>query len=875
MIGQTISHYKITAKLGAGGMGEVYLAEDTKLKRKVALKFLPQSFTKDVDTRSRFQREAEALAALNHPNIVTVFDVSEHEHNPYIVMEYIEGQSLRELVATGDLPIDRILDIVSQVADGLSAAHKREIIHRDIKSENIIVSSEGRVKIMDFGLATWRGVSKVTKEGSTVGTMAYMSPEQAEGRKVDHRADLFSLGVVLYELITGRLPFSGDHEAAIIYSIVNETPEPLARYKSNLPDGLQEIIGKALEKDPELRHQTASGFLSDIRRLRRLSESSVSVTTTGATSPPPRRRKALISSSITVAVIALLLAVFKPWRIEVKPTQEAAAGRKMLAVLPFENLGAEDQEYFADGVTEEITARLAGISEIGVVSRQSSMQYKASRKSLREIGRDLGVDYILEGTIRWDRSGPVDRVRITPQLVFVGDDTHLWADVIDQELTEIFAVQTAIATKVVDALQVTLKEGEANSLTHIPTENLEAHQVYLRGLEFALVPDASEEHARQRVQIFERAIQLDSSFALAHAELSIAHSWMCHARYDRTATRLAKAEAHARKALELQPDLPEGHLALGYYYYQGVRDYDRALEEFRLAERGRPNDSKSIEATAYVLRRLGDFGGALRKLTDAFKLDPMNAWIASEIGTTCMYLHKFGEAEKYLDMSISLQPDQILSHAEKAQMQRYWLGDLEESRKTLLEVPSSTDPDVGLEWYWQAMWERDYQAALMLVDSIPAAFPATTPLSEPPSLLKARIYFYEGKDTHSRHFFDSARVALETRVKESPEEPWAHSMLGFVYAGLDRKEESIREAETAVELLPISKDAIMGPPLVENLAIIQAMVGDYEASLDNIENLLSIPCGVSLPNLELNPCWDPLRDHPRFQALLEKGDKVF
>jgi TolB-like protein/Flp pilus assembly protein TadD/predicted Ser/Thr protein kinase len=873
MIGQTISHYTVTAKLGAGGMGEVYLAEDTKLKRKVALKFLPQSFTADTDARSRFQREAEALAALNHPNIVYVHDVSEYDGSPYIVMEYIEGQSLKELAATSDVSIDRILDIVSQVADGLSAAHKREIIHRDIKSENIIVSSEGRVKIMDFGLATWRGVSKVTKEGSTVGTMAYMSPEQAEGRTVDHRADLFSLGVVFYELITGRLPFAGDHEAAIIYSIVNETPEPLARYKSGLPEGLQEIVSKALEKDPELRHQTASGFLSDIRRLRKLSESSVSVQV--AASPPPRRRTGLVVSAAVVVVTAALLLVFKPWKIIVEPAPDAQAQRVMLAVLPFENLGSEEDEYFADGITEEITTRVAKISALGVISRTSAIKYKRTEKSLRDIGKELGVDYVLEGTIRWDRSSTPEQVRINPQLIRVSDDTHLWAEIYDRVLEGIFAVQTDIAEQVATALNVVLLEPERDLVAAQSTDNLEAYNYYLRSIEYSN-RGYTEENLRIALELQEKAVALDSSFSRAYAKMSELHSALYWWYFDHTVERLERAKAAADRALALNPDLPEAHLALGVYYYWGSRSYERALAEFAIVTERLPNYARAYHFVAAVFRRQGRWQEALASLKTSAELDPQSGVNAFELALTYAPMRRFGEFDEWIKRAITLSPDMSYFYENLTKIHLAWHGNTVSARRILDEASASL-PVGALDLAWSNIYiiEREYDRALERVTLM--AVLRSLDLLDTADYYSQRAFIHHlRKDpVLTRVYCDSALSLIEEQVTTYPEDPLAHSRLGRVYALLERTDEAIREGQKVMELLPVERDAFWGPEIVGELAEIYALVGEKEQAIDQLEYLMSIPSWITVSRLRVEPIWDPLRDHPRFQALLEQEDRVF
>jgi len=380
-----VRHYRIVQKIGAGGMGEVYLAEDAGLDRKVALKFLPDNMCQDEDCRVRFKREAQAAAMLSHPNIIHVYEVSEYQGRPFFAMEHVEGRSLKEFSSSKDLSVQQILELATQISEGLHAAHEKGVTHRDIKPSNILVGSHGRAKIVDFGLASVVGKDQLTKTGSTLGTIGYMSPEQVHGHEIDHRSDLFSLGVVLYELITQRNPFRGDSEAATLKAVSDDTAEPLARYRSGIPDELQRTVSKLLEKDPSMRYQTGAGVISDLKRLIVPSQSSIS------------QKSAMRSSRwplwVSLGVIAVAAVIV--WQFVWPGDQAVDSGSvKMIAVLPFENLGKPDDESFADGMTEEITSRLAGIEGLGVISRTSAVKYKNTDKNLRVIGNELDVDYI-------------------------------------------------------------------------------------------------------------------------------------------------------------------------------------------------------------------------------------------------------------------------------------------------------------------------------------------------------------------------------------------------------------------------------------------------------------------------------------------------
>ncbi len=515
MINETISHYRILEKLGEGGMGVVYKAEDLKLKREVAIKFLPHHIASSQEERSRFEVEAQAAAALNHPNIATIYSIEEDKEEVFIVMEYIDGPELGEKIRHGPLGVEESSRIVTQIASGLQAAHQKGIVHRDIKSGNIMLTKAGQVRIMDFGLAKVKWSILVTREGTTVGTAAYMSPEQARGDKADHRSDLWSMGVIFYEMLAGRLPFKGDFEQAIVYSIMNQEIEPITGFREDVPREIDDIMAKLLSKEATERYQNAGDFLSDLQRL----ESS-------GTSQGEKEEE-----------------------------------QKRVAVLPFENISPDNEtDYFAEGLAEELIINLSRIRNVSVVARTNSMLYKDSKKDIRTIGRELRARYVMEGSVRRFK----DDLRISVQLIDVDTGTQLWGETYKGKLADVFDIQEKVSKEIVDALRVKLSPTEKVVLEKRSTVDADAFDLYLRGRDFLY--RMSKNNLQFAIQLFQKATELDTRYASAYAGLgeSYAHFYQF---FDRNVQWLDKAIESGLKALMYDSSLSEAYAALALAYY--------------------------------------------------------------------------------------------------------------------------------------------------------------------------------------------------------------------------------------------------------------------------------------------------------------------
>jgi serine/threonine protein kinase/Tfp pilus assembly protein PilF len=557
MIGQTMSHYRVTSKLGSGGMGVVYEAEDTTLGRHVALKFLPPEFAQDTSMLERFQREARAASALNHPGICTVYAIDQHEGQHFIAMELLEGQTLAERIRNGRFELAELLDAGIQIADALESAHAKGIVHRDIKPANMFINPRGQLKVLDFGLAKIEirrgpgGVSEapttvradeLTKAGTTIGTIAYMSPEQARALPTDARTDLFSLGAVLYQMATGTVPFEGESSAIIFDAILNRDPVPVQQINPALPAELGRILNKALEKDRNFRYQSATELKTDLMRLKRDIDSGGK----RAADSDPRRSSAAVQQE------------------------------KSIAVLYFENLsGVKEDEYLRDGVTEDIITELSKIKGLKIFSRATVLNYRDKNVTPAAIGQQINAAYVLTGSLR--RAGA--RLRINAQLVDTHTDFPLWSERYDREMKDVFEVQDEIARKIAEALRITLSPQEQQALAAKPTEDLHAYDLYLRGKSYAR--RLTRQDLDFALQMFESAVAIDPNFALAHAGIANACVF-CYVNFEREHRWLERAQAAAKRAVAISPDAPEVQVAQGWVLY-GDAKYDEACQRARAA----------------------------------------------------------------------------------------------------------------------------------------------------------------------------------------------------------------------------------------------------------------------------------------------------
>ena len=626
MIGQTVSHYRILEKLGEGGMGVVYKAQDLKLDRTVGVKFLPSHLSSSQENKMRFTQEAKAAAALNHPNILGVYDIDDQNGQTFFVMEYVEGHTLKSHITnlkSGEgIPLRQALEWTIQIAQGLKAAHEKSIVHRDIKPENVMMTKDGSLKIMDFGIAKLRGSSGLTKTGTSLGTLAYMSPEQAQGLAADHRSDIWSLGVVLYEMLTGELPFKAEHEAALMYLIVNEQPPVPSQLDRKIPHPVDSVVRRMLEKDRGQRCQSMEEVLKSLESVR--SELEVSASGTK---------------------------------------------KKAIAVLPFENISADkENEYFGDGLTEELIANLSRLKEMRVISRTTTMQYKGTKKDIKTIGRELGARYIMEGSVRKFQ----DNLRITAQLIDVEADEQLWAETYKGKLADVFDIQEQVSKQIVDALMLKISPTEKVVLTKRPTLNAEAFDCNLRARDFLY--RFTKNSVQFAIQLFQRAIELDARYAGAYAGLGEAYA-ILYQNFDRRETWLDKAIESSLKALMYDSSLSEAYASLGLAYL-----HKKSIEEAITATQKAIELDPSNFLGYWILGRIYHMTDRDREAVDMFKkVTELNSDFYAAYSDLQIVYERLGEKEKLelaLEEGLQVYPRYLARHPDDARAHMFFASNL-------------------------------------------------------------------------------------------------------------------------------------------------------------------------------------------------------
>jgi serine/threonine-protein kinase len=674
---------------------------------------------------------------------------------------------------------------------------------------------------------------------------------------------------MMYEMLCGERPFKGDYEQAVIYSILNEEVKPLTGTRSEVSVEFERVVNKCLAKDPAKRYQHVDDLLVDLRQAADSLTSSVkSGKENGTTGSGKHSVFARVVGMAAVTVVAAILLVVVYPRFFGSSPEDSDAKVKKLAVLFFENVGPPDDEYFANGITDAITARLAVIHGLGVISRQSTIQYKGSEKSIHDIGDELGADYILEGTIQRERPGdPTSRVRIIPQLISVSDDIHLWADTYDEDMTEVFRVQSSIAERVARALNVTLLETERKELASTPTENLEAYEYYLRGNEY-FHGRLGLETTRLSVEMYQRAIELDPEFAAAWAGLSKSYIWGYYSTYDRTSDQKTAAKTAVDKAGELDPGLPDVQIALGYYYYYGDRDFDRALEHFESALADRPNNVEILSPIAFTKRRQNKWNECAGILEKAVELNPHFVNSVLELGITYVFVRQYDKAGRLLDRVIFLTPENPVGRFVKILLFLLRDGDTERAKEVLMEASDVLNLavlDQVVPTFVHVRTMPETYSELLGQVSQDEYFAEDTTWAY---LTLAEMNFQLGQKERAHEYWNNVQDLLEPHYDEESSYK-VKLRLGLAYAGLGRIEEAVRMTRDALADFPLSWDALEGTFVLEMAALTFVRAGEYEEATDQLELLLSVPSLTSRALFRIDPAWDPLRDNPRFQKLVE------
>jgi eukaryotic-like serine/threonine-protein kinase len=871
-------------------MATVYLARDLRHDRPVALKVLHPELAASLGSE-RFLREVRLAARLQHPHILTMLDSGEIPvpGSPpllWFTMPFIRGESLRDrLKRERQLPVEDALRVAREAADALEYAHQEGIIHRDIKPENILLAG-AHALVADFGIARALGASaeeaRLTETGLVVGTPAYMSPEQASGDKsLDVRSDIYSLGAVLYEMLAGEAPYTGATAQAMIVKRLTEPPPGIRSQRPNVPEAVDQAIRRALAPLPADRFPTVAQFAQALQVTPVSTTSAPTVVAAApatlepriapAPRPAPRSRRFPLAAAALITGLLIGLGVLFAWRHSSGGAAAAGSGSAVLAVLPFENLGRSEDEYFADGVTDAVRGKLAAIPSVQVIARSSSEPYKKANKPAEQIARELGARYLLTGTVRWEKgAGGASRVLVSPELVEVSPGSApktRWQEPFDASLTDVFQVQADVATRVAQALGATLGSGERKALEAPPTKNLAAYDAFLKGEEVSNGLSVIDPVLlRRALGYYEQAVALDSTFSLAWAQLSRTHSLLYNLS-EPTPEDARAALAGAERALALSPNAPEGRVALGLYYRSIRGDLPRALDQYAQGQRVAPNNADLLAAAAFAEEALGRGDSALAHYRQAQTLDPASVATTRRLARVLSWSRHYPEALAMANRALALAPANLIVVQTKAEVYLAQ-GDLAAAQRTLRAVPSQVEPTALVAFmatYDDLYWVLDEEQQQLLLRLTPRPFDNNRGAW---GMALAQTFALRGDQHHARAYADSARITFEEQLRAAPQDPQLHVLLGLANAYAGRKADAIRNGMKGVELLPVSKDAFAGPYNQFQLVRTYILVGEPEKALDQLEPLLKIPYRLSPGWLKIDPAFDPLRKNSRFQRLM-------
>jgi serine/threonine-protein kinase len=853
--------YEIEREIGRGGMATVYRARDTQHDRPVALKVLHPELAASLGAE-RFQREIRLAARLQHPHILGVYDSGETDGYLWFTMPFVEGESLRDRITRErQLSVADAVRITREVALALDFAHRHGVVHRDIKPENILLI-DGQAMLADFGIARALGATddntSLTGTGMSIGTPGYMSPEQAAGDKaIDARTDIYSLGCVLYEMLAGEPPFTGPTMQAVIARVMTETARPLDGVRQAVSRQLAGAVAQAMAKTPADRPATAGDFA-------RLLESTASIPAAAPLPVPARRRWPWVAAA-TVVIAAGLATVLIVRPMLTRGGSEPNEHR--IAVLPFENAGSADDEYFADGMTDEVRSRLSAIHGLRVTARASSSQYRRSPKSPREIGRELGVQYLLSGTVRWSKTNGVSRVRVTPELTDVSNLETRWSQPYDTVMSDVFQIQASIASKVAEALNVALAPPVREQIARPATSNLDAYDEFLKGEQITSSLGTSDAVVLSKgLEHYERAVELDSTFARAWSAIAQARSIINGS--GPTKEGVERARVAAERTVQLAPARPEARLAMGTYLREIKVDFAGARQEFLAGLEHEPNNPDLLTDLATVERALGKFSDGLAHAKQAALVDPRSVASARRLATAYHDLRQYSEELAAWDRALAIAPKNLGLIQGKA-FAYLSLGQLDSVHALVRDKLRTVDTTallVRFALYQETMWTLP-----------PDLWPKIVTLTVKDfggdkghwGLKIGHTYRLLGDTVRARMFGDSARAVFEAQVRDFPERAQLHELLGRALALGGHKERAIAEADRSLALRETSLDASLRPYVHFQVARILIQSGEYDRALDLIEPLLTAPASDLTPAyLRIDPTFKPLMDIPRFQRLL-------
>ena len=886
------ARYAIERELGRGGMATVYLARDLRHDRPVALKVLHPDLS-HVLGPERFQREIRMAARLQHPHILTVHDSGEIPGAAgaapilWFTMPFVEGESLRDrLRRERQLPLEDALRITREAAQALQYAHEHEVVHRDIKPENLLLTRDGNTLVADFGIARALGGARaagqetaLTETGMSIGTPAYMSPEQASGeRGIDARTDVYALGCVLFEMLAGEPPYTGATAQQIIVKRFTDPVPSVRSVRPSVPEPVDQAIRKALAPIPADRFASASQFAAALQVpavATPVSTPAVGAPVAVPTLPHPaiaparsQRRRVPVAALALGLGFLIGLGVLFAWRQNHAGADAGAATTaKRVAVLPFENLGDTADAYFADGITDAVRGKLTAVPGMFVTASNSSNQYRATTKTPQEIGRELGVDFLLIGKVRWAKAKDgASRVQVSPELIEVGTARATWQQPFDAALTDVFQVQADIAGRVADALDLALAAPQQKALAERPTASLPAYDAFLKGA--ALRARANDPLSlRQAVNWFERAVALDSAFAVAWAGLSEAGS-LLYVQGTPLPQLMDQSRSAAERAIMLGPRQPEGYRALGDYYRRILSDPDRAVAQYRQGLELAPANADLLRGLALAEQVRGDWESSLEHIRRSQQIDPRSVLTADAVGQTLLALGRSAEAIAAFDRALSIAPSTLSSIEGKA-MVHLGQGDLRGARAVLAQAPADVDLPTFVAFistYYDLYWALSDEQQALLRRLATGPFDGDLGVW---GLALAGAHEIRGDMKRARAYADSARMGFEQQLKATPDDAQRLVLLGVALAYLGRADEASRAGERGLALRPLSRDGANGPYLQHQLARIYVLLGQPEKALDNLEPLLRIPYYLSPGWLKIDPTFDPIRKHPRFQRLVE------